>query len=78
MTGETVRGLVHESGNDAPRGLLSDYSRVGTIVPLRTPMTPGASIPHPNEAMDTPQIEARNLRAMKRTKFLCLEEKISL
>ena len=34
--------LVDEAGNDASRGLLSDYSRMGTSAPVRTPMTPAA------------------------------------
>jgi len=42
LSGESVRGLVDESGNDVSRGLLSDYSRMGTAAPVRTPMTPAA------------------------------------
>src|SRR5271169_7103538 len=42
LSGESVRGLVDEAGNDASRGLLSDYSRIGTSAPVRTPMTPAA------------------------------------
>jgi pre-mRNA-splicing factor CDC5/CEF1 len=40
IAGESVRGLVDETGNDASRGLLSNYSRFGTSQPIRTPMTP--------------------------------------
>lgn len=42
LSGESVRGLVDEAGAEASRGLLSDYSRVGTSTPVRTPMTPAA------------------------------------
>jgi pre-mRNA-splicing factor CDC5/CEF1 len=41
LSGESVRGLVDE-GNEYSRGLLSDYSRMGTSAPVRTPMTPAA------------------------------------
>jgi len=56
LSGESVRGLVDESGSDASRGLLSDYSRIGTSAPVRTPMTPAAQ--------DRLHAEALNLRAM--------------
>jgi pre-mRNA-splicing factor CDC5/CEF1 len=46
LAGESVRGLVDESGNEASRGLLSDYSRMGTTAPVHTPMTPAARIFH--------------------------------
>jgi pre-mRNA-splicing factor CDC5/CEF1 len=46
LAGESVRGLVDESGNEASRGLLSDYSRMGTTAPVQTPMTPAARIFH--------------------------------
>jgi pre-mRNA-splicing factor CDC5/CEF1 len=45
LAGESVRGLVDESGNNASRGLLSNYSRMGTSTPVRTPMTPAARMP---------------------------------
>src|SRR5579862_9433966 len=59
LSGESVRGLVDETGTDASRGLLSDYSRMATATPVRTPMTPAAQ--------DRLQIEARNLRALTQT-----------
>jgi pre-mRNA-splicing factor CDC5/CEF1 len=46
LSGESVRGLVDESGVDASRGLLSDYSRMGTSAPVRTPMTPASRMPY--------------------------------
>ena len=70
LSGESVRGLVDETGIDASRGLLSDYSRIGTSAPVRTPMTPAArtSIHFlSNITEDRLQIEARNLRAMTQT-----------
>ena len=59
LSGESVRGLVDETGSEASRGLLSDYSRMGTAAPVRTPMTPAAQ--------DRLQVEARNLRALTQT-----------
>ena len=70
LSGESVRGLVDEAGNDASRGLLSDYSRMGTSAPVRTPMTPAARMSihfRSNITEDRLQIEARNLRAMTQT-----------
>jgi len=46
LSGESVRGLVDELGTDASRGLLSDYSRMGTSAPARTPMTPATRMTH--------------------------------
>jgi pre-mRNA-splicing factor CDC5/CEF1 len=59
LSGESVRGLVDENGSEASRGLLSDYSRMDTVAPIRTPMTPAAQ--------DRLQVEARNLRALTQT-----------
>ena len=71
LSGESVRGLVDE-GNESSRGLLSDYSRMGTSAPVRTPMTPAARMSSSlyrsnNRSEDRLQIEARNLRAMTQT-----------
>ena len=71
LSGESVRGLVDEAGNESSRGLLSDYSRMGTSAPIRTPMTPAAGMSatfyRSNISEDRIQIEARNLRAMTQT-----------
>jgi pre-mRNA-splicing factor CDC5/CEF1 len=71
LSGESVRGLVDELGTtDASRGLLSDYSRMGTT-PARTPMTPASRMTHYpyclTRSEDRLYAEARNLRAMTQT-----------
>jgi pre-mRNA-splicing factor CDC5/CEF1 len=71
LSGESVRGLIDAEGNEYSRGLLSDFSRVGTSAPVRTPMTPAARMStrfhRSNISEDRLQIEARNLRAMTQT-----------
>jgi pre-mRNA-splicing factor CDC5/CEF1 len=71
LSGESVRGLIDAEGNEYSRGLLSDFSRMGTSAPVRTPMTPAARMStrfhRSNISEDRLQIEARNLRAMTQT-----------
>jgi len=59
LSGESVRELVDGSENDASRGLLSDYSKMASATPVRTPMTPASQ--------NRVEIEARNLRALTQT-----------
>jgi len=71
LSGESVRGLVDDTGNDASRGLLSDYSRMDTTAPIRTPMTPAARTSRiryrANIVEDRLRVEAQNLRALTST-----------
>lgn len=72
LSGESVRGLVDDTGNDASRGLLSDYSRMmDSTAPIRTPMAPAArtSLQRSwvNMVEDRLRVEAQNLRALTST-----------